>query len=82
MTRPLRVGDRFRMHPDTGDERVYEVLRDTPGGLTVRATSTTPTEFETADGDEVAFDKPGRRFTICHRPLGIQLLAEEEEQNE
>jgi hypothetical protein len=82
MTRPLRVGDRFRNHPDTGDERIYEVLRATPGGLTVRSLSTTHTEFETAGGDEVAFDKPGRRFTICHRPLGVQLLAGEGEQNE
>jgi hypothetical protein len=73
--RILHEGDRFRMHPDTGDRRLYECVRVTPGSAIVRCIDKTETTFETADGEDVTFARPGRRFTICPAPLGITLEA-------
>jgi hypothetical protein len=61
----LEAGERFRLHADCGDPRLYEVLAVSDGGATVRCTIRTHEAFQTADGTDVAFDKPGRRFRIA-----------------
>ncbi len=86
MTEPIRpkrhelleVGDRFKLHPDCGDPRTHEVLRVGPGSMTVRATSHKQhVEFETADGNTVDFDRPGRATQIARRPVGVIKVEEE-----
>lgn len=68
----LELGDRYRLHPDCGDTRTYEVTRVAPGSLTVRTTSHQQhVGFETRDGTEVDFERVGRRFQICRRPIGV-----------
>lgn len=70
----LELGDQYRLHPDCGDPRTYEVMRVGPSSLSVRATAGSDrehVEFETYEGKQVDFARPGRRFQICRRPLGI-----------
>lgn len=68
----LEVGDRFKMHLDCRDPRTFEVLRVGPGSLTIRSTSHQQhVDFQTHAGAEVDFDRPGKRFQICRRPIGV-----------
>lgn len=73
--RYLKVGQKFRMHPDCGDTRLHEVVRVTPGAATVRCIEKSRVDFDTADGEAVGFDKPGRRFQIA--PTAFVILEEE-----
>ena len=76
----LEEGDHFNMHPDTGDTRSYECIRTTPGSATIRSADRTRTDFTAHQGrieeEDVGFDKPGRRFTICPSPVGISMVSE------
>ena len=68
----LELGDKYRLPPDCKDPRTYEVLRVGPGSLTVRAVSHQEhVGFQTHEGAEVDFDRPGKRHQICRRPIGI-----------
>ena len=75
----LDEGDRFNMHPDTGDTRTYECVRVTFASATIRCAERTRTDFTAHRGRteeaDVGFDKPGRRFTICPSPIGISLVV-------
>ncbi len=71
----LEEGDHFNMHPDTGDKRTYECVRVSPGSATIRSADRTRTDFVTHEGEDVGFDKPGRRFTICPSPVGISMVS-------
>ena len=75
----LEEGDRFQMHPSTGDRRTYEVRRVTACSAAIRCADRTRTDFTAHEGgsdeEHVGFDKPGRSFTICPAPLGITLVG-------
>ncbi len=74
----LEKGDRFKMHPSTGDKRTYEVRRVTDCSAAIRCADRTLTDFTAHEGgsdeEQVGFDKPGRSFTICPAPLGISMV--------
>jgi hypothetical protein len=62
------------MHPDCGDrDREYIVLDSSVSAATVQCTTRTRASFETADGEEVTFERPGRPFRISARASVVRL---------
>jgi hypothetical protein len=62
------------MHPDCLDrDREYIVLEVSECAATVKCTTRTRASFETAEGEEVTFERPGRPFRISARASVVRL---------
>ena len=75
--RLLRVGDRFRLHPDCGDRGEWVVLRVTPCSAIVRPLARRHVDVERAGEVVASFDAPGKPFGVS--PTASVILLKEGE---